>query len=252
MDFSDPAQRAVFFDLHSGLPREGPGDRPSMIRALELAGSLAPRPQVLDLGCGPGGQTLDLAELIPDAEIIALDGHPPFLRDLERRAAELGLADRIRTVRGDMADLRFEPGRFDLIWCEGAAYIVGFEAALAAWRSLLRPGGVLALTEPVWLRDERPPHVQACWEEYPAMEDVPSARRRALERGYDILGDFVLPEAAWWTHYYGPLEARLKAIEGRYADDPVGGAILDEARLEIDCYRRHPDCYGYLFLVLRG
>lgn len=252
MDFSDPAQRAVFFDLHSGLPREGPGDRDSIARALGLAGPLPPGPRVLDIACGPGGQTLDLADLIPDAEITALDGHEPFLRDLERRAAEHGVSDRIRIVHGDMGRLAFEPRSFDLIWCEGAAYIIGFDVALATWKPLLKPGGTLALTEPVWLKDERPRRVQACWDEYPSMDDSRAARRRALAHGYEVLGDFVLPEVAWWTHYYGPLEARLQAIEGRYADDPVGNAILDEARLEIDCYRSHPDCYGYLFLVLRA
>ena len=132
MDFSDAAQRKVFFDVHNGLPREGPGDRASMERALTLAGPLPPNPQILDIACGPGGQTLDLADLIPDARITAVDGYQPFLRDLERGAVERGVADRIRILHGDMAKLPFEPGSFDLIWCEGAAYIMGFRAALAA------------------------------------------------------------------------------------------------------------------------
>lgn len=251
MDFSDPAQREVFFELHSGLPREGPGDRESMIRALALAGPLPAAPQVLDIACGPGGQTLDLAELIPDAEITALDGHPPFLLDLERRAAAAGLARRIRTVHGDMARLRFPPASFELIWCEGAAYIMGFQTALAAWKPLLKPGGILTVTEPVWLKDERPERVNACWAEYPAMADSDAAREAARACGYSLLGDFVLPEQAWWTHYYGPLEKRLPSIEARRTD-PVARLVLDDARLEIDCHRRHADCYGYLMLVLRA
>ena len=62
----------------------------------------------------------------------------------------------------------------------------------------------------------------------------------------------MLPEEAWWTHYYGPLERRLHAVEGRYAGDSVAQGVLDEIRLEIDVYRRHADTYGYLFLVLRA
>ena len=251
MDFSDPAQRKVFFDVHNGLPREGPGDRASMERALALVGPLPPNPQILDIACGPGGQTLDLAELIPDAQITALDGHPPFLVDLERGAAERGVSGRIRILHGDMANLPFEPASFDLIWCEGAAYIMGFRAALAAWKPLLKPGGALAVTEPVWLKAERPARVNLCWEEYPAMVDADGIRGWARAEGYEIVGDFVLPEEAWWTHYYGPLERRLHAVEGRYVGDPVARSVLDEIRMEIDVYRRHADTYGYLFLVLR-
>src|SRR5688572_1999640 len=137
MDFSDPAQRAAFFAVHNDMPREGPGDRASMEKALQLAGPLPAQPDILDIACGPGGQTLDLADLLPDARITALDGYEPFLRQLEARARTAGVLDRISIVHGDMAHLPYEPQSFDLIWCEGAAYIIGFEAALAAWRPLL-------------------------------------------------------------------------------------------------------------------
>ena len=130
--------------------------------------------------------------------------------------------------------------------------IIGFEAALAAWKPLLRRGGVLALTEPVWLKPDPPAGVRACWEEYPAIEDVPSARRRALAYGYDIAGDFVLSDAAWWTNYYGPLETRLEAAAARLAGVPGAAPVLAEIRDEIECRRAHPEYYGYLFLVLRA
>lgn len=252
MDFSDPVQRAAFFAVHNDLPREGPGDRETVEQALRLAGALPPRPDVLDLACGPGGQTLDLAELLPGARITALDGHKPFLEQLRADPRAVSVLDRLTIVHGDMSRLPYAPASFDLIWCEGAAYILGFEAALAAWKPLLRPGGVLALSEPVWLTADPPPVVQACWEEYPAMKDPASARRRAQALGYTLVGDFVVSDAAWWTHYYGPLEARLKAAAARFAGDPVSEAVLVEIRDEIECRRVYPDAYGYLFLVLRA
>lgn len=249
MDFSDPAQVEAFWALHSDLPREGPGDRASAERALALARPLPPSPAVLDIACGPGGQTIDLAELLPDTHVTALDTHEPFLRELERRATERGLAGRIATVHGDMARLPFAPGSFDLLWCEGAAYVIGLDAALAAWRPLLRAGGVLALTEPVWLRDDPPPDVRGCWAEYEAMGDPDAVRAKALAHGYRIKGDFVLPPEAWWTSYYTPMEARVARLE-ETAADAATRIVLDEAREEIECYRRHADLYGYLFVVL--
>ena len=84
------------------------------------------------------------------------------------------------------------------------------------------------------------------------MEDVASARRRAGAHGYELLGDFVLSDAAWQTNYYGPLEQRLEAATARLAGDAVAEAVLAEIRDEIECRRAYPKDYGYLFLVLRA
>ena len=248
MDFSDPRQRAAFFEVHSDLPREGPGDGASTRRALALALPLPERPRVLDIACGPGAQTLDLAAALPEATIVAVDFHAPYLEQLRRRADEAGCADRIETVHGDMSALNFEPGAFDLIWCEGAAYIMGLPLALQAWRPLLREGGRIALSEAVWLRDDAPAEVKANWAEYPAMADVPAVRAQFQKAGYALLGDFVLPSAAWWE-YYSPIEARLETLGGRFDDDPVSAAIIAESHAEVDCYRKFSDYFGYAFFV---
>ena len=79
MDPNDLRQRALFFEVHAGLPREGPGDRSSTARALDLARPLPAAPQVLDIACGPGAQTIDLAALLPQATITAVDLHEPFV-----------------------------------------------------------------------------------------------------------------------------------------------------------------------------
>jgi SAM-dependent methyltransferase len=251
MDFDDPAARRVFFELHRGLPREGPGSRDCTARALALTAPIPPDARVLDIACGPGMQTMDLADLLPDAEITALDNHAPFLAEVKRRAAERGAAGRIATVRGDMAALPFAAGSFDLIWCEGAAYIIGFSAALRAWRALLKPDGRLALSEAVWLRGDAPEQLRRWWADgYPDMGDIESCRQRVRDCGYAVLGDFVLPERAWWEHYYAPMEARLVELAPAYAGDSVAAAVLREHREEIETYRAFAAYYGYAFLVM--
>jgi SAM-dependent methyltransferase len=251
LDFNDPKMRAVFFDVHSGLPREGPGNRASTARALEMAGPLPPEPTVLDIACGPGMQTLDLAELLPAARITALDNHAPFVEEAARRAAARGLGDRVTAVLGDMRSLAFSPASFDLVWCEGAAYIMGVAKALGAWRPLLKPGGKLALSDAVWLRANPPEELRRCWaQDYPEMGDVAACRRLVRDCGYDLLGDFVLPEAAWWDDYYAPKEERVARLAAKYRGDPVAEAVLGECREEIELYRRYADYYGYVFLVM--
>jgi SAM-dependent methyltransferase len=250
MNFDDSTQRRVFFEVHSGLPREGPGNRESTERALALAGDLPAQPRVLDIACGPGMQTIDLADLLPNAKITAIAGHAPFLIELRRRAAQHGYTPRITTQLADLRALPFAPSSFDLIWREGAAYIMGFEQALEAWRPLLTRSGRLAVTEPVWLRADAPDHVVQPWVSYPAMTDVAGCRAAVARAGLTLLGDFVLPEAAWWDHYYGPMQSRLAELEQAYPNDATARAVLDACAREIELYRDYASFYGYVFLIM--
>jgi SAM-dependent methyltransferase len=250
VDLEDPVREA-FFALHRGLPREAPGSRESTAQALTLAQPLPAAPRVLDIGCGPGAQTMDLAELLPDAAIVAVDLHPPFVEEAQRRARERGVAHRVEAHCADMTALPFDTASFDLLWCEGAAYLMGFSAALAAWRPLLRPGGRLALTEAVWLTTDPPEELRRWWHEgYPAMTDVPGCRAMIERAGYQLRGDFVLPASAWWDEYYTPLQARIEALALAHRGDPVVERVLDEQRREIAMYQRHGACYGYAFFVM--
>lgn len=68
----------IFYEVHSNLPREGPGDNKSTDRAFKALKNLPPKPRILDIGCGPGMQTIELAKL-SCGQIEALDSHQPFL-----------------------------------------------------------------------------------------------------------------------------------------------------------------------------
>jgi SAM-dependent methyltransferase len=252
MDFTNPRVREFFFKVHSGLPREGPGNRASMARALVLCGQVSPNARVLDIACGPGRQTIDLAELMPGASFTAVDNHRPFVDEANRRFEAAGLTRRVTAVEGDMKALAFPPASFDLIWCEGAAYIMGgVEAALKTWRPLLKPGGRVALSEAIWLRADPPKKVRRFWaEDFTAITDIDGCRARVAEAGYRLLGDFVLPEEAWWDDYYRPMQARLEGLASTFEGDPVGQQVIDSCLEEIELYREFSAYYGYVFLVM--
>ena len=252
VDLSEPRTREIFFDLHSGLPREGPGNRASTLRALAAAGPLPANPAILDMACGPGMQTLDLARALPTASITALDGHGPFLAEVARRTAAAGWADRIRTLRADMATPPHDLGQFDLIWCEGAVYMLGIGEALRVWRPLLRPGGVIAFTEPVWLHPNPPERALRNWvDDYPPMTDRSGIRAQVQGAGYEVLDTFTLPPEAWWVDYYCPLEARVPLLQAKYGGDPIAKSVLDAAEDEVEAYRLHADVFGYEFVIVR-
>lgn len=242
----------VFFDVQRGLPRQGVGSDDSTLRALALCTGLTDRPDVLDIGCGPGMQTVTLAQAL-DGHITAVDLHEQFLDELRAHAADAGVDDRITVLRADMAELPFHDGSFDLIWSEGAAYIMGVAEALAAWRRLLRPGGYLALSELVWSTPGPPAEVRDFFDAaYPAMTDVEGNLARFRDAGYEVVGHFSLPESTWWDDYYTPLEAKLTMLHERYAGDEEALAIVESTRREIDLRRRFPDAYGYELFVARA
>ena len=248
---TDDRATGLFFELFSGLPRQGPGDTESTLRALALVPALGPRSRVLDVGCGTGLQTLVLARSSP-ARFVAVDSHPPFVEAVNRQAEALGLADRLEARVGDMRRLDFAPGSFDLVWSEGAIYVIGFEAGLREWRPLLAPGGHLAVTEVCWTRPDPPAACAAFWaQEYPAIRDVAGRLATIEASGYDTVGHFPLPPSSWWNDYYRPLEENVSAFRELHRGEEDAQGLADQVEREIDVWRRYSDCYGYEFFVMR-
>jgi SAM-dependent methyltransferase len=241
----------IFWELHRDIPREGPGDAASTRRAWSMLTGLPDAPRLLDVGCGPGHQTLDLAAC-SKAAILAVDNHQPFLDELERRLTSAGLAGRVTARNLSMFALDLEPGSFDVIWSEGAVYIMGFERGLREWQPLLKPGGFLAVTELSWLKPDPPSEVKAFWDEnYPAMQPVDENLSVIRTAGYREVGHFTLPESAWWDDYYMPLEKRIAALRQKYRTDEAAIRMLSESQREIDLYRQYSQWYGYVFYIMQ-
>jgi hypothetical protein len=149
-----------------------------------------------------------------------------------------------------MTRLPFVPASFDAIWSEGAAYIMGLERALTAWKEFLRPSGFIAVTELVWLQADPPAEAAEFFSEaYPAMADVEQILRIVQRCGFDVVGHFTLPDKAWWTDYYGPLESKLPYLFRKYGGDEEALAIVEAARREIEVRRLYPRSYGYEFFI---
>ncbi|MET9607713.1 bifunctional class I SAM-dependent methyltransferase/N-acetyltransferase [Streptomyces sp. NPDC006512] len=236
-------------ELHGGLPRQAPGSDATTRRLLSLCGPLPERPRVLDLGCGPGRSALLLAAEAGGAglaEVTAVDLHQPFLDELRTAAEDLGLDDRVHPVRADMAALPFEDGSFDLVWAEGSAYVIGFDAALAAWKRLLAPGGTLVVTECEWTVDEPSAGARAFWDAQYALRSTARNVAAAQAAGYRILGVHPLPDADW-DAYYGPLRDRVRDFA---PSTPARRAALGLTREELDVRARHGHEYGYTGHVL--
>lgn len=241
----------IFFKIHNDLPREGPGDSESTRKAFSFINNLPPQPTILDIACGPGMQTLDLARLT-GGRILALDNQLPFLKALIDTTKTDEVEPGVSVLQASMFDLPFENNAFDVIWSEGAIYIIGFEKGLKSWKSKLKPGGFLAVTEISWLKPKPPSEIFSYWtNNYPGIRSIPENLQTIQESGYSLLSNFTLPANSWWTHYYTPIETRLHGLKADYSGDSHALKALDEARLEIDMYQHYSEWYGYVFYVMQ-
>jgi SAM-dependent methyltransferase len=122
---------------------------PMVEQALSWVVGMAPRATtILDIGSGPGVAAARFAQLLPDAEVLAVDGAEPLLELARERAERLGVAKRVRTGHIDLPGGLAGLPQSDLVWVSGVAHhLPDPTAAVAAFAALLHPGGVLALRE---------------------------------------------------------------------------------------------------------
>ncbi|MBN1435990.1 MAG: class I SAM-dependent methyltransferase [Sedimentisphaerales bacterium] len=245
-----------FYEIFApSLPRLGPGNAFSTNKALD---TLLPRCSaqterelaILDLGCGNGCQTIQLAQRL-NAKILAVDNHQPFLDELARRAKENGVADKIQPHLADSRCLDLAAGSFDLIWCEGAIFTIGFRKALELFHDLLKPSGLAAFSEMAWLRPGAP---QKCVDfitgPCPDLADISSQLSTIAETGFGVLDHFILDESAWWENFYQPLSERAKQLRKEHDQDAQKKELLDFTDLEIEMHREFSQYYGYVFYMI--
>ncbi len=94
--------------------------------------------RVLDLGCGGGDTTLELARRFPSAKIVGLDYDYHQIRRAQRRAQHRNLS----FLAGDGKNLPFKKGSFDAVFAfDVMHHIEHYQRALREVRRVLCRGG---------------------------------------------------------------------------------------------------------------
>lgn len=109
---------------------------------------LAPGQRVLDVGCGPGTITVDLAEAVgPGGEVVGIDRAETALGAARAVAAERGIAN-AHFEEGDVYALAYEDASFDLVHAHQVLqHLVDPVAALREMARVAKPGGLVAVRE---------------------------------------------------------------------------------------------------------
>jgi ubiquinone/menaquinone biosynthesis C-methylase UbiE len=188
------------------------------------------QPYILDIGCGSGLPTLELARL-SNGKIIGVDIDQPQLVKLNRKIAEVGLSHRVKTINCSLFEINFPDEIFDIIWAEGSIWIIGFEESLKGWRRFLKPKGFLVIHD--------------------AISTIANKLENIHDWGYELIDSFMLPEDAWWTKYYRPLENRIKELYKKYRNNSEAIKTLRKYQNEIDLVKRNPQEQSSAFYILQ-
>ena len=239
----------LLYESHMGLERQGPGSPEMTIKALNFLDNTNEISQVLDLGCGTGGQTMILAQNIT-GNITGVDLYPDFINVFNNNAKKSGLQERVKGIVAPMENLPFQKGEFDLIWSEGAIDNIGFEKGLTYWHGFLKENGHIAVTCPSWFTDERPAEIEKFWADAGSGLDTIGHNISIMQKsGYRLVAAFALPENCWTNNYFIPREAAERALLEKYPGNKIVEDYIEEEKYEIELYSKYNQYYGYVFYI---
>ena len=117
-------------------------------RTIESA-SVKPGESILDIGCGTGFLTFDMAPIVGESGyILALDPKPSMVEATKDRCA--GFCQ-IEVKQGDITSIPSSKTQFDLVTCtQVLLYVENIDKALSEMFRVLKPGGRIAILETDW------------------------------------------------------------------------------------------------------
>ena len=214
--------------------------------AAYLLPHLAAGHRILDVGCGPGTLTVDLARRVgPDGSVIGIDLSPAVVQEATAHAS----AEEVGNVSFRTGDFRagdLTEGSFDVVHAHQVLqHLRDPVGALAAMGRLARPGGIVAARDAdylsfLWTPDD--PRLDRWREIYMAASDHNGTRgdagRWLLRWGLDAGLTDVVYSTSTWTFAnstdragWGDLWAE-RTVASSLADQAVEYGVATRAELE--------------------
>jgi ubiquinone/menaquinone biosynthesis C-methylase UbiE len=187
-------------------------------------------PRILDIGCGSGVPTIELARL-SGGQVIGFDIDAALVDRLKKKIEKAGLSERVTALKLSMFEMDFPVESFDVIWSEGSIAWIGFSSGLREWRRFLEPGGFLVVHDEEGNLAEK-------------MNQVPI-------QGYNLVHSFILDEKTWWNEYFTPLERQIREIRAKQPVDPKLLTLLDADQREVEMVRQNPKWTRSVYFVMK-
>ena len=188
------------------------------------------KPRILDIGCGSGVPTIELARL-SGGDVTGIDIDAEALQRLERRVQASGMSDRVHVIQKSLKCMDFPDASFDIIWVEGSIAVIGFYKGIRAWKRFLKPGGYLVVHDQTGNINQKLKQIEAS--------------------GYELISYFELGNEIWWNQYYEPLNTAVQQLRTQGAMDPKLVKDLKRAQREIDGYHVHPERYRSAYFIMQ-
>lgn len=207
---------------------------------------------VLDVGCGWGELLLRVLAACPAARGVGVDLNEADLSRGRAAAEERGLGDRVLFTRADASAA--ELGIADVVLCVGSSHALGEDLgeALAALRTLVRPGGRVLLGEGFFCRPPTLVELAAMWpgaspDDHPSLPDLVDT---AVEAGFRPEWVETATRAEWEDFESG----YLADVEEWLVANPDHAEAAD-TRAKADAHRRrwlrgYGDALGQAYLTL--
>jgi len=185
---------------------------------------------ILDVGCGSGVPTIELAK-ISDGHVIGIDIDVTSLNLLQRKIKEIGLNNRLSIIKDSILTMDFPEESFDIIWAEGSIFVIGFEKSIKKWRRFLKPNGFLVI------HDEN--------------KDKTKKLGLITKYGYALIAQFELTDNLWWLEYYTPLEQLIQEFRHKYPNDSELNNELNKDQIEIDKCKSNSIVFSSFFVIMQ-
>ncbi|MGW6022378.1 class I SAM-dependent methyltransferase [Streptomyces sp. NPDC055099] len=262
-----PEETAVYTHGHHESVLRSHTWRTAANSAAYLVDALKPHMRILDIGCGPGTITADLAALVPDGHVTGVDHAPGILDRARATAAERGLRNVEFTV-ADVHELDYPDDSFCVVHAHQVLQHVGDPVrALSEMRRVCAPGGIVAARDADY-------SAMAWYPKPPAMDGWLDLYRRvaranggepdagshlkswALQAGFDDVTASAstwcytsADERAWWSGLWAD-----RTVASGYAALAVEGGHTDagELRAFADAWREWGEREDGWFAVLHG